>query len=188
MTFVDWIVVAAYASLVFEVVIWRVPSVASTYELVEAQSARSWFRFALPTTLGVTTYLLPLVLAFLSQVPWWCGPIPLPEMQAIVWLAIALVVLGRIFTLSAVGGLRDAHRGGSLVQRWPFTWSRNPALVGLYAFFLGNCLIYSCALLWVGLVVFVVNMHFRVQIEERHLARTFGDEYAAYRARVRRYV
>lgn len=93
--------------------------------------------------------------------------------------------------------LMHAHRtallpGGStrvIIERGPFAVSRNPLYVGLVVLYLGAALVVGSfwalvlapvgvGLLWWGAVV----------PEERYLAERFGDEYAAYRRRVRRWL
>ncbi|MCA8970502.1 MAG: hypothetical protein KDC95_11980 [Planctomycetes bacterium] len=187
--FVDGLVLACYASLWFEVFVWRVPSVASTYEIVRA-SDRSFARSALElasTILGVSAYCAPMYFA-LFGIPAWCVPFSVSPVAVWTIVGVLLAISGRVLTMFAIGRLRIAVRDGTVENRWPYGWSRNPALVGLYVFFAGACLVYPCVLTLVGLVVFVLHMHRRVLLEETVLDQLHGDSYRAYASRVRRYL
>ncbi|MCB9891371.1 MAG: hypothetical protein H6833_06980 [Planctomycetes bacterium] len=187
--FIDGLMLACYASLWFEVFIWRVPSVASTYEIVRA-SERSITRSALElasTILGVAAFCAPMYFA-LFGIPAWCGPFGVPSAATSTFVGATLAISGRVLTMSAIGRLRLAVRDDTVETRWPYGCSRNPALVGLYLFFAGSCLVYPCVLTLVGLVVFVAHMHRRVLMEEAVLDQRHGERYRAYASRVRRYL
>ena len=82
-----------------------------------------------------------------------------------------------------------ARPARALVTDGPYRLSRNPMYVGMAALYAGAAvasgLIWSLALLPVPLLVLD-----RVVIprEESHLAARFGEEYHAYRSRVRRWL
>lgn len=192
MSLVDGIVLGGYASLLFEIFVFRVPSVASTYELVgrttERNARERLLLFALPTLVSVAVFMLPLALVFLDAIPDWFVPLPAVTNSSTQIVGAVLVVCGRVFTLAAVGRLRTSIRESSLVTDGPFARSRNPALVGLHVFFVGNCLIFPSLLVWIGFGVWAIHMHSRVRIEEDYLHTKFGDRFDAYARRVRRYV
>lgn len=81
----------------------------------------------------------------------------------------------------------DAPR--RLVVRGLYRYTRNPMYVGVLTTILGWVVRYSGAglLLYAGLV-WLAFQTFIVFYEEPHLARLFGDEYAAYRAAVARWL
>lgn len=189
MTALQVLVVLAYASLVFECFVWRVPSVASTYELVqkgEVGLAAKALRYILPVVLVVALYLTPFALAFAPSLRDALVPFELPAGFAVA--AGALIVAGRALTLSAVGALRAALRDPQLLRHGAFRRSRNPALLGLHLFFfLGNCFAFPCAVLFGGFALWCWHMDLRVRIEEAHLSARYGEDYAAYRRAVRRY-
>jgi protein-S-isoprenylcysteine O-methyltransferase Ste14 len=82
------------------------------------------------------------------------------------------------------------HRGSTaLVTDGPFEKSRNPIYVGYVALTLGVGLAFGNP--WaIGLaaVVGVGLQKLAIEPEERHLAARFGADYAAYRARVPRWL
>jgi protein-S-isoprenylcysteine O-methyltransferase Ste14 len=76
-----------------------------------------------------------------------------------------------------------------LVASWPFTWSRNPMYLGGNLVLLGLGLAFR--LTWVGVLFpfLVIVCHYGVVLrEEQYLEAKFGDEYLAYKARVRRWL
>lgn len=197
-----WVLVAAYLSLTWELCIWRVPSVASTYQLLgRAPSAAAALaaarglsapvkvaRFALPAAFHVALYAVPAVALFWPAV---LGPLlPIETMAALPFrIGGALLVLGgRALTLSAVVKLRARVDGANVLTTGPYAWSRNPALVGLYVFLLGAVCLAPAWLLFAGVCLHMAWMHPRVRLEESHLLALAGEPYRAYLARVPRYV
>ena len=77
----------------------------------------------------------------------------------------------------------------SLILRGPYRFSRNPIYLGMVLTFFGLGI--AIDVLWVSafalLALFVVHL-VAVVPEERYLAELFGEEYARYRNRVRRYL
>lgn len=205
------LVLVAYASLVVELVAFPIPSEASTYQLLLGTEpdvapgdalARARGRavatkllvYLAPTALGVALFLLPLLLVVEPSAIRWL--LPLPPLDApharwaphVRWLGAALVVAGRALTFTSVLQLRRARRESGFSVRGLFRFSRNPGLVGMYAFYLGLAFLFPCAALFAGLIPYVWNMHRRVLMEESQLVRALGDDYRAYLARVPRYL
>ncbi len=125
----------------------------------------------------------------------WTARLAFVEVPVLLkWTAVGLWVIG--FTLLFMGrlGLGDSFRIGSakentrLKTHGLFRFSRNPMYVGVDATILA-CVLYTLnpILLLVG--VFVIAVHHKIVLaEEQHLQTVFGDEYAQYCRRVRRYV
>ena len=99
-----------------------------------------------------------------------------------------LIVLGNLVVLVSVLQLRDARRETAGPPGGLFRRSRNPGLVGMFAFYLGLCLVFGTWVLWVGLPIYLTNMHARVRLEEAHLATKHGKAWQDYAARVPRYL
>jgi protein-S-isoprenylcysteine O-methyltransferase Ste14 len=110
------------------------------------------------------------------------------------WVSLSLWVGG--FLLLFVGrlGLADSFRIGSpkesthLKVGGLFQFSRNPMYLGVYATILASVL-YTLNPVVLLAGVFVVAVHHRIVLaEEQHLQKAFGEEYANYCRRVRRYL
>jgi protein-S-isoprenylcysteine O-methyltransferase Ste14 len=111
--------------------------------------------------------------------------------------------LGGLLALAAVGVSRWArremngagtnvspyHPATAIVQTGPFHFSRNPLYVSLTAFYVGIALLVNTLWPLILLPPVLVVMHIGVvSREERYLEAKFGEEYRAYKARVRRWV
>jgi protein-S-isoprenylcysteine O-methyltransferase Ste14 len=112
----------------------------------------------------------------------WCTSVP--RLQVV---GLSLVVFGRAVTFASVLQLRAQHRRGAS-PGWLFRRSRNPGLVGMFACYLGLCCLFGSPLLWLGLPLYVGNMHGRVRMEEAHLSTRLGAAWSDYAARVPRYL
>jgi protein-S-isoprenylcysteine O-methyltransferase Ste14 len=77
----------------------------------------------------------------------------------------------------------------SLIQQGPFRYSRNPGYLSLTMLYAGIAVLRNAlwAILLLPLVLYVIQREV-IEREERYLERTFGEEYLAYKARVRRWV
>jgi protein-S-isoprenylcysteine O-methyltransferase Ste14 len=77
----------------------------------------------------------------------------------------------------------------SLVRSGIYRLTRNPMYVGFGLVLLGWAIYVSNALAFLLLPAYVLYMtRFQIQPEERALGQIFGQEYADYRARVRRWL
>ena len=112
---------------------------------------------------------------------------------------IGLVPLAFGLALSTWCVLLFATRGRGTPAPWdpprrfvavgPYRLVRNPMYVGAASVIAGEALLFSSWPLAIYLVAIVIVWHlFVIGYEEPTLEREFGDEYRAYRARVRRWV
>jgi protein-S-isoprenylcysteine O-methyltransferase Ste14 len=77
----------------------------------------------------------------------------------------------------------------SLVQDGPFRYCRNPGYLSLAMIYTGLAILRNA--LWVILflpLLLVVTQRELIEREELYLERTFGEEYLAYKRRVRRWL
>lgn len=76
-----------------------------------------------------------------------------------------------------------------LITDGVFRWSRNPMYLGMVVILVGVCFIAGSATVWLVPPGFVWVIDRRlIRLEERRLAERFGDDYRAYRHRVRRWM
>ena len=134
---------------------------------------------------------------------WWVAGAPalsvIPAIRLIPALVLALAGLAlsiwSIVHMRRVGkgnpfdamGHEVAPRTKHLMTDGPYRWSRNPMLSGTFLYY-GGLLV----ALWSGwaLLVFAVDvalMMFQVRSEEKRLEADFGEEYRAYKKKVRRF-
>ena len=76
-----------------------------------------------------------------------------------------------------------------LVTSGIYRWTRNPMYLGMVLLYAGVAVLFDSllALLLLAPVIVIIRMYV-ISREEAYLERTFGDEYRAYKARVRRWI
>lgn len=146
-------------------------------------------------------------LVFVAGIPalmWVASGRPFPWAPALPWVvfSILLMVPGLALSIWSIvhmkrvgeGNPFDAYnhelapRTRHLMTDGPYGFSRNPMLLGIYIYDTG-------VLLWLQswwpllvLALEVILLTLQVRSEEKRLEADFGDEYLAYRSRVRRYL
>lgn len=124
------------------------------------------------------------------------APLSFLEVGVRIGLGSFFSFLGFVFGLSA---LITLHRGGTPAEPWkpttrimtggPFRFSRNPIYIALLCVLTG--LAFFTASLGIALsiaLLFLLLDRGVVRAEERYLTGKFGEEYLAYRRRVRRWI
>jgi protein-S-isoprenylcysteine O-methyltransferase Ste14 len=109
------------------------------------------------------------------------------------WLLIAcgLVILlwAMVTFLRAHTAILPSRPARSVVATGPYRFSRNPMYIGMSALYIGLSLLMSMVWPLVLLPVVLLSLYALViRREEGYLGDAFREEYAAYRARVRRWL
>lgn len=111
------------------------------------------------------------------------------------WFAPLLV--GGYLQYKLVGRYRLGRGGGGpgmktlpdrLVTGGPYAWTRNPMYLGHLIFLAGLALTLRSELAAALFVASVVYFHVRVKKDEKRLRELFGEAYAAYCGRVKRWI
>lgn len=117
------------------------------------------------------------------------------ESPAIAWLGVlacllglaglgwSLVSFGRSFRVGI-----DTEQPGGLVTTGVFAHSRNPIYIAFAFILIGEFLIFPSWVLLLYLCAAVWLFHRQVLREEEYLRKHYGEEYAEYCRRVRRYI
>ncbi|WP_437723535.1 methyltransferase family protein [Sorangium sp. So ce861] len=143
--------------------------------------------FALAMLLGVA--------APVAEIAGWIGPLVEPGPLVVGLGAIATItgILGTLWSQGAMGeswriGVSEAERT-SLVTRGPFALVRNPIFSFMMLAALGLALVLPNAAALASFVALVAAIELQVRVvEEPYLLRTHGDAYAAYCAKVGRFL
>lgn len=109
---------------------------------------------------------------------------------------LALVTLGVLFALWGVRTFKH-HKTAVmpykaariLVRTGPYRYTRNPMYMGMTLAHLGASVALNA--MWPIILLpmaLVILFHLVIRKEEEHLWRSFGDDYAEYRSRVRRWL
>ncbi len=106
-----------------------------------------------------------------------------------------IALLGDLIFLISVICMRDSWRAGiperdktKLITTGIYAYSRNPAFLGFDLQYIGVLLLYCNALTLAFTAFAIIMLHLQILQEERYMAATFGEEYAAYRRAVCRYL
>lgn len=151
-----------------------------------------------PTSSGVP-FPPPLAYMGFLVLGWAAGRLaPLPGF-ADGWadpVALVCSVAGLALMFSALGLFRRAGTDPlpfrpttALVFAGPYRFTRNPMYLGMALVYAGAALLFD--LTWALLLLPIVVLVIQTQViarEERYLDATFGEEYRAYRRRVRRWL
>jgi protein-S-isoprenylcysteine O-methyltransferase Ste14 len=122
-------------------------------------------------------------------------PIPVLDGTAGHAVGVVLAIGGILLTFLAQLAMGDAWRIGvdpeertQLVTDGPFELVRNPIYSAMFPTVLGLVLMVPNGLAIAGLLALAVGLELQVRlVEESHLLRTHGNEYADYAARVGRF-
>ena len=127
----------------------------------------------------------------------WVAPFDAP-FGLRVGIALILVCAGLVFGVGAMVSFSRAKTtmnplkpdtASSLVTGGVFRYTRNPMYLSLLLYLLGWALYLSSWLALLFLPVFVLYINrFQIVPEERALSALFGQEFAAYQGRVRRWL
>ena len=138
-------------------------------------------------------YLLPLLVGLLldrrSHVPF----LPRRAARSLGWSLLGGgILLSRWFLQTmreADAPVRTDRPVPRLSTEGPFRYSRNPGYLSLAMLYAGIAVLRNAlwAILFLPLALYVIQREV-IGREERYLERTFGEEYLAYKARVRRWV
>ena len=207
--FISIIIITVYISIIIEIVFFSVPSVASTNQLFtpdktkteiagllgrvrKFSSAKKFMVLCVADFLGMTAFFIPLVLTFSPGLNAYLVPVSFPGQEFLSVAGVLLLIAGRAISLSAIPKIKG--RNGkintdvSLITQGIFTFSRNPIALGMILTFLGLFFIVPSLILFIGFLIFVTNMHFRILMEEDFMRSRFGIRYDKYLLRVRRYL
>jgi protein-S-isoprenylcysteine O-methyltransferase Ste14 len=109
---------------------------------------------------------------------------------------VAAMLMGAAVSFSGAGLFRRhrtaiiPHKPASrLVTGGIYRWTRNPMYLGIALLYCGAALLFDSllALVLLPLVLVIVQTQV-IAREEAYLERRFGEDYRAYRARVRRWI
>jgi protein-S-isoprenylcysteine O-methyltransferase Ste14 len=110
------------------------------------------------------------------------------------WVGVAFCLAGLLLLLWSLVSFGQSFRVGidtehpdKLITSGLFAWSRNPIYVAFALILMGQFLVFPSGILLVYIGAGVWLLHRQVLREEDYLKARYGEEYAAYCKRVRRY-
>lgn len=155
------------------------------------------WRPVLGTVVFVLAFAGPIIfLVPLSLAGWQLGA-PLVGGEASRWVGAVLILLGlplwgsaaQRFIRQGLGTPAPVAPPRHLVINGPYRWVRNPMYVAVLAMTLGQALVLGSVVVLLYAALLALAFHLFVTLyEERALTERFGEEYAAYRRRVSRWL
>ena len=200
------LVILTYMSMLVEIIVFPIPSVASSYQLIlkrklvpqdflytKVQNMNFWQKLAvlaLPTLLSIIAYCIPLILVVISK--FTNDLVYKTERLEFLVIAFILIITGRIISLYSVIEIRRNNRqvgnNFELKTQSIFSLSRNPILFGMYVSFIGMIILFPHFYMIIAFAFYVAHMHFRILIEESFLKYKFGNKYFDYQKKTKRYL
>lgn len=208
-SWISYIILAYYISILIEIMWIPVPSVASTWQLMfpdndlQAKLDRdsliwrtqnfNWFKkmilVILPYVIAFLGYTFPLLWLLFPPLSKW-DISSMNDWNIIV--GVVLMVMGRLVTIgSALGIRKDNSQKGvdfDLKTEGIFARSRNPIVVGLHLGIIGLNILIPNYLFIIFTCFYFGNIHFKILIEEDFLSQFFQGDYNAYLKKTKRYL
>ncbi len=204
------IIILYFLSIILEITLIPVPSVASTYQLLfpieetkniitsnsllyTVQNKNLFIKgiiIVIPYILSLLGYCWPLLL-IISHALGWIKPFWNNHIYLII-LGVFLLLFGRMITLSSALDIRsnNSQKGDDfdLKTKGIFKLSRNPIALGLHVGILGMNILFP-SWIFLGLtIVYVLNIHFKIILEEDFLKQLFKEKYVQYFHQTKRYL
>ena len=147
------------------------------------------FRDFVSSTPNRTFILLPMVVAaFELALRGSALQLHPAGLVVMLWGYLQYRLAGRYRKRRGGGGPGIANPPARLVTEGPYGWCRNPMYLGHLIFLAGLA---YCLSSWLGAAILVFHLVWfdrRVRGDETHMQRLFGDAYAGYKSRVKRWV
>lgn len=179
-----YLIILIYISFVLDFLIWPIKSEGSTRSLL-TRSNTTWLSstmLLLVFAISLLFYLTPLLHTL--QALYKSTPI---ENIPLSIIGLLVAVAGRWITLKGARVLRSSERN-QLVGHSIFRFTRNPISLGMHLTIIGLIFVFPRWYLWLGLILYMVNLHIKIITEERFLQAKFKEHYTSYCKSVPRYL
>jgi len=121
-------------------------------------------------------------------------PIEMLNLNLLKYIGDIFVIIGSIifliacFNLNSITDLADKSHLSELKITGIYAISRNPIYLGLHAITIGFSLIIPTWITFPCIIIFIVNFHYRIELEEKELEEFYGKDYIEYKKKVFRYI
>jgi len=201
---IEVFVTLTYLSVALELILFPVSSVASANNLISVDGSpetmfhrriEKWpliiklLSIALPTIISILTFIFPMLLIGMPRLKPYL--INFEPSGLMITVGVFLIVVSRIASVnsSIYFGKNDSQSGHGFDLKTGnlFSYIRNPIVVSTHITLIGLIMIYPSYLMMFGALVYFLNSHIRILIEETFLKLKFGKRYLDYSRNVRRY-
>lgn len=179
--------IVTLVSILAEIVLIPVPSVASTVQLARNQHRSAVLLSLISLPIIYSTFCFPLLNS-------WLFPTSKPLFQYF-WtlvLGVLMIIIGRWITVRSAFDIhrtnRSLDRQTTIVTNGLFRFSRNPGIVGMVITLLGLWFTWPHPLMALGIVYYCGYMHYKILLEEHYLSGKFPKTYSNYCLTTKRYL
>ncbi len=135
------------------------------------------------------TYIFNPIFAFNLFLPITMLNIDLLKVIGDIFVIIGTIIfLIAYFNLNLLADLADKSNLSKLKSTGIYAISRNPIYLGLHIITIGFSLIIPTWITFICIIIFIINFHYRIKLEEKELEEIFGKAYIDYRRKVLRYI
>jgi protein-S-isoprenylcysteine O-methyltransferase Ste14 len=211
MHWLNYFIIATYIAQVYQICFYAVPSAGSTREMLLnrmrnassmkhhpgaaiIESTPKLIVIAIATLAVLAASMIPLATILYSESNRYFLPFSkMPPASGAAIISAGLLLLGNGLTFIGVATLRAHVRfhefgeANRLYTAGIYRTVRNPITVGLATIYAGFLLARPSAAMLIGVILFLLNSHYRIQMEEVYLERAFSGEYLQYRKEVGKY-
>jgi protein-S-isoprenylcysteine O-methyltransferase Ste14 len=212
MHWLDYFIMATYIAQICQICFFAVPSAGSTAEMLLNQKRKSAsarchpgaaVAYSAPKMMGtvcatlavLTVSILPLLSVLFPAINRYLLPfVQVPPPAGFSIFSAGLLLFGNVLTYIAVMTLRrnvsfhDFGETTCLYTAGIYGTVRNPITLGLGMIFIGFVVARPSVVMLIGMIIFALNSHYRIKMEEVYLERVFGNQYLQYKATVGKYV
>jgi protein-S-isoprenylcysteine O-methyltransferase Ste14 len=178
------LIILLYLSFVLDFLVWPIPSEASSKSLTENKKATLSTRILIWSVFGLNLlfYLAPLALAIAQLLSTQTTLIPF-----MAFVGISIAAIGRLVSIKGTLTIK-AQTSADLITTSIFKVSRNPISLGMHITILGLIVCFNNWVLWLGFILYLLNMHFKIVLEEKFLLQKYGEHYSIYTSKTPRYL
>jgi len=211
MHWIDVFIIATYIAQIYQICFFAVPSAGSTVEMLANRKRKSvpakrhagaivvHANLRMIGTIGatlavLTAAMIPLLTVVFPVVNRYLIPfMMIPPSTALSTISAGLLLFGNILTFVAVATLRknvSFHEFGETTRLYTggiYRTIRNPITLGLGIIFGGFVLARPSVVMLIGWIIFALNSHYRIRLEEVYLQSAFGRNYLHYKHSVGKY-
>ena len=176
------LIIFIYSTFAIDFFIWPIPSEASTKNLIKKNNRPIALLLALVFILNIIFYLSPLFLAVYHLLK---NSTELTSKDQF-FIGFTFATIGRLTSLFGSHALRTSK--DLVCEKSIFRFTRNPISLGMHLTVLGMLIIFNFWYLWAGFLLYLINIHYKILIEEKELIEKYGAPYKAYYSLTPRYL
>ena len=189
-------IIFGYLLQMVELIFFPLPSDFTTYNILQKQnpvftaSKSTMAVLILGTVISMITFLVPGLIILFPESRTLLHFINL-EFDGLHVFSVLLIIAGSLLTLFGVLKISKLKRYKTeigIIQSGIFRFTRNPITLGLNFLVIGFFLALPALEMLGGCIIYIINAHIRVRMEEQQLQLNHGKVFKNYKNNVPRYM